>query len=108
MDRLVLVALVACLLSCVACGDIFVRGAINPGVQFTSGTVSIVQLNASSGSGVTITIITLMENNAASTLQLCGDQRALFPLSDQVQVSFRPGTTCASVLTVNVVAVMQG
>ncbi len=108
MNRLVLVALIACLLSCVACGDIFVRGAINSGVQSTSGTVSIVQLNANSSSGVTITIITLMENNTANTLNFCGDQRPLFPLSHQIQVSFRPGTPCASVLTVNVVAVMQG
>jgi len=108
MNRLVLLALVTCLLSCVACGDIFVRGAINPGVQSTSGTVSIVQLNASSGSGVTITVITLMESNGASTLNFCGDQRALFPMSQQVQVSFRPGTPCANVLTVSVVAVMQG
>ncbi len=108
MNRLVLLAMLACLVTSVSCGNIFVRGAINAGVQSTSGTVSIVQLNASSGSGVTITVITLMENNGASTLQFCGDQRALFPLSNQVQVSFRPGTPCASVLTVNVVAVMQG
>ena len=51
MNRLVLLAVFAVLLSCVACGDIFVRGAINPGFQSTSGTVSVVQLSASSGSG---------------------------------------------------------
>jgi len=108
MNRLVLLAVFAVLLSCIACGDIFVRGVINPGFQSTSGTVSIVQLNASSGSGVTITIITLLENNAASTLNFCGDQRALFPLEQQVQVNFRLGSLCASVLAVNVIAVMQG
>ena len=107
MNRLVLLALIACLLNCVACGDIFVRGAINSGVQSSSGTVSIVQLNASSSGGVTITIITLMENNGATTLHFCGDQRPLFPLSQQIQVSFRPGTPCANVLAVNIVAVMQ-
>jgi hypothetical protein len=108
MNRLVLLAIFAVLLSCVACGDIFVRGAINPGFQSTTGTVSVVQLSASSGSGVTITIITLMENNAASTLNFCGDQRTLFPLEQQVQINFRPGSPCASVLAVNVIAVMQG
>ena len=108
MNRLVLLVLLACLITSVSCGDIFVRGAINPGMQTSSGLVSIVQINASSGDGVSVTIITLTENNTANTFQFCGDQRALFPLAQQVQVSFRPGTPCANVLSVNVVAGMQG
>ena len=82
----------------VACGDIFVRGAINTGTQ--SGTVSIVQFSASSGDGVSVTIVTLTGNNVPSTLSFCGDQRTLFPLEKQVQINFKPGPACATVLTV--------
>lgn len=108
MNRLVLVGLLACLVTSVSCGDVFVRGAINPGMQTSSGLVSIVQINANLGDGVSVTIITLTESNTANTFQFCGDQRALFPLAKQVQVSFRPGTPCASVVSVNLVAGMQG
>lgn len=107
MNRLPFVLLLTtCLVVHVACGDIFVRGAINPGIQSTTGTISIVQLNAGTD-GVSITVITLTENNTANTLNFCGDQRSLFPVRQQVQISFRPGTPCASVLTVSVVA-LQG
>jgi len=100
VNRLLVVLVVACLLMTVSCGDIFVRGAINPGTQSAAGTVSIVQFSASSGSGVSVTIITLTGNSTASTLNFCGDQRTLFPVDKQVQINFTPGQPCATVLTV--------
>jgi hypothetical protein len=95
---LVFLLAVACLLSSVSCGDIFVRGAIN--TQSASGLVSIVQFSASSGNGVSITIITLTSNGMASTHSFCGDQRMQFPVNRDVRVNFTPGNSCDSVLTV--------
>ena len=100
MNRLLALVLIALLLTTVSCGDIFVRGAINPGTQSVNGVVSIVQFSADSG-GVSITIITLTGSGMNHTLNLCGDQRDLFPVDRDVRVSFKPGTPCASVLSVN-------
>ena len=100
MKRLLIILIAVCLLTGASCGDIFVGGAINPGAQSTSGTVSIVQFSAGTGTGVSITIITLIGNNAASTFKFCGDQRVLFPPSQSVRVNFLPGTACDSIITV--------
>jgi hypothetical protein len=101
LNRLLLLVLViAYLLTTVSCGDIFIRGAINTGTQSTNGVVSIVEFSADSG-GVSITIITLIGIGVDHTLNFCGDQRDLFPVDREVRVNFRPGTPCASVLSVN-------
>jgi len=102
LSTLSLGLLLACLLTTVSCGDVFIRGAINPGAQSLNGTVSIVQFSADSG-GVAITIITLTSNGMANTLNFCGDQRARFPSHSQVQVSFTPVTPCANVLAVHLI-----
>jgi hypothetical protein len=103
VNRLLVVLVVACVLSSLSCGDIFVGGAINLGAQSAAGMVSIVQFSADNGSGVSITIITLTGNSAADTLSFCGDQRTRFPLDKQVQVKFTPGQSCATLLTVSLV-----
>jgi hypothetical protein len=95
---LVLLLVVACLFSTLSCGDIFVRGAIN--TQSTGGLVSIVQFTAASGSGVSITVITLTSNGVARTHTFCGDQRELFPLNHDVRVDFTLGNSCDNVVTV--------
>jgi hypothetical protein len=92
--------IVACLVTTVSCGDIFVRGAINTGTQSANGIVSIVHLNVDSV-GVSITIITLAGSSQGHTLNFCGDQTALFPVEREVSVNFKPGNPCASVLSVN-------
>ena len=101
MHRLLVLLVVACVLTTVSCGDIFVRGAIGAGTQSTMGTVSIVQFSASSGGGVSVTIITLTGNSMANTLSFCGDQRTLFPVDKQVEINFMPGQPCATVLSVS-------
>jgi hypothetical protein len=100
VNRLLVFLVVAGLVTTVSCGDIFVRGAINAGTQSASGMVSIVQFSAATGSGVSITIITLTGNSMASTFRFCGDQRTFFPVDQQVRVNFTPGSPCASVVTV--------
>ena len=100
MNRLLALLLVACVLTTTSCGDIFVRGAINPGSQSVSGVVSIIQFSAVSGDGVSLTIITLASNGTGTTFNFCGDQRELFPLNRQVNVNFMPGHACDSVITV--------
>jgi hypothetical protein len=91
MPRLLVVLLVvACLVTSVSCGDIFVRGAINAGQQSASGVVSIVQFSAATGNGVSITIITLTGNRTASTFRFCGDQRTLFRLTGRSRFTSRP------------------
>lgn len=100
MNRLLfLVVVIALLLPTVSCGDIFVRGAINPGTQSVNGMVSIVRFSVDGA--VSITIITLTGSGMNHTLNLCGDQRDLFPVDRDVRVNFKPGTPCASVLSVN-------
>jgi hypothetical protein len=104
MNRLLLLIvfvaiLLVCVLATVSCGDVFVRGAINPGAQSATGTVSLVQFSIDGG--VSITIITLTSNGLTSTLNFCGDQRVLFPANSQVLVSFTPGTPCDNVLVVH-------
>jgi hypothetical protein len=103
VNRLLVALVLAGALAAVSCGDVFVRGAINPGTQSTTGTISIVQFSASTGGGVSVTIITLTGNSVPNTLSFCGDQRSLFPVDKQVQINFTPGQTCATVLTVSVI-----
>ena len=101
MHRLLTAILAASfLLTPVSCGDFFFGGAIRPGTQAVSGLVTIGQFTASTGGGVSITIITLVSNGAASALSFCDDQRGLFPVDQQVQVKFQPGAPCATVIAV--------
>jgi hypothetical protein len=58
-------------------------------------------LRSHSSGGVTITIITLTGSGRDQTMNFCGDQTALFPVDREVSVNFKPGTPCASVLSVN-------
>ena len=101
MHRLLsVVFVITLLLTTVSCGDIFVSGAINTGAQSTNGVVSIVHFGVDSG-GVSITVITLTASGTDHTLNFCGDQTELFPINREVRVNFKPGTPCASVLSVN-------
>ena len=101
MHRLLTAVLaISFLLTSVSCGDFFFGGAIRPSTQSVSGFVTIVQFTASTGDGVSTTIITLVSNGAAGTLSFCGDQRGLFPVDRQVQIKFTPGTPRATVIAV--------
>jgi hypothetical protein len=97
---LVLVILV--LLLSAACGDVFLRGAIETGSTI-QGTVGIVQLSDTLNGTVQVTFVTFLQNGTPFTIGFCGDQTSLFPLSQTVRVNFNSGQTCATVIIVVIV-----
>jgi hypothetical protein len=85
------------------CGNIFIRGAINPGSSSISGMVSVVQLSAvigDTGSTVQVTFVTFQQDSTSSTIGFCGDERDRFPMQQVVRANFTPGQTCASILAI--------
>ena len=90
--------LVVLVLSCVGCGNVFVRGVIQPGTSTVNGFVSVLQI--SNVNGTTITFVTLLSNGTSSTFGFCGDQRPRFPINQNVRAEFNPGTPCNSSVTI--------
>jgi hypothetical protein len=89
------------LASLCGCGSkFFVQGAINTGT--ISGTVSMVQLTTvtENGTFVTVTLVTFLQSATSSSMNFCGDQRALFPLDQFVRASFTTTPACASIVQV--------
>jgi hypothetical protein len=87
----------------IACGNIFIRGAINPGPSSVSGMVTVVQLGAVIGDGgstVQVTFVTLQQDGTSSTVGFCGDERSRFPVQESIRANFTPGQTCASIVTI--------
>jgi hypothetical protein len=100
VQRLLFVLLVvSCLLWCAGCGNVFVGGAIRPGVNTVSGLVSIVQLTIVDGT-VQVTFVTFLENGTSSTFGFCGDQRNRFPMNQNVRTNFNPGQPCGTIVTI--------
>lgn len=104
MKRLLPVYLSLCLaLSCAGCGNITVRGAIRTGV--VDGLVSQVELSTGTnadGSTVIITLVTFLENENATTIGFCGDQRTQFPLDQLVHAEFTLSQPCNSLLVITI------
>jgi len=94
------VLVLALLLLSTGCGNVFVRGAIQPG-STVQGSVSTVQLGTEET--VQVTFVTLLQDGTSSTIGFCGDQSALFPLDQTVRVNFNPGQPCATVIVVVIV-----
>jgi hypothetical protein len=84
-----------------SCGEVFVRGALISGSQTAIGVVSIVQFSVTDA-GTSITVVTLLQSAMANTLSFCGDQRSRFPLDQPVRVTFTPGSTCGSVVVIEI------
>jgi hypothetical protein len=87
------------------CGNVFVRGFWNGGTQMqtVSGTVSVVQFTVvvvGDNASTQVTVVTLMNNFASSTVSFCGDQRSRFPLNNFVLATFQPGQSCSDLVTV--------
>jgi hypothetical protein len=85
------------------CGNIFIRGAINPGTASVSGMISVVQLSAVIGDGgntVQVTVVTFLQDGTSSTIGFCGDERSRFPVQESIRADFTPGQTCASIVTI--------
>ena len=104
MKRLLSLCLAAWLITILTgCGNIFVRGAINPGSSSVSGMISVVQLGAvigDSGTTVQVTFVTFLQDGMSSTIGFCGDERSRFPMQQNVRANFTPGQTCASIVTI--------
>lgn len=98
MKRLLSPVLVlALLLLSTNCGDVLVRGAIEPGSTI-EGSVSIVQIETEGA--LQVTFVTLLQNGTSSTIGFCGDQSALFPPHHSVRVNLNPGKLCATLVVV--------
>jgi len=80
------------------CGNIFVRGVIQPGISTVNGFVIVVQITVVNGTSVTF--VTFLSNGTSSTLGFCGDQRPRFPMNQNVRTEFNPGQTCNSIVTI--------
>jgi hypothetical protein len=104
VKRLLSFLLATCLaVTLTGCGNIFVRGAINPGSSSVSGMVSFVQLSAVIGDGgstVQVTFVTFLQDGTSSTIGFCGDERNRFPVQESIRANFTPGQTCASIVTI--------
>jgi len=83
----------------VGCGYVAVSGAIRPGMQTVTGQVSIVQFQFITGSA-SVTVVTLVGDGMAQSLPFCGDQRPQFPMDQDVNASFQPGSPCNTLLQV--------
>jgi hypothetical protein len=87
----------------IGCGNIFIRGAIDPGSSSVSGMVSIVQVSAVIGDGgstVQVTFVTFLQDGTSSTIGFCGDERSRFPVQESIRANFTPGQICASIVTI--------
>ncbi|MGI9102711.1 MAG: hypothetical protein ACR2IF_09740 [Terriglobales bacterium] len=67
----------------------------------TSGFVTIVQLTVvgdGNGSLINVTFVTLTQNGSAQTFTFCGSQSNLFFVNTNMQISFMPGASCATLV----------
>jgi hypothetical protein len=104
VKRLFSFLLATCLVvTLTGCGNIFIRGAINPSTASVSGMVSVVQLSAVIGDGgstVQVTFVTFLQDGTSSTIGFCGDERSRFPVQESIRANFTPGQSCASIVTI--------
>jgi hypothetical protein len=107
VKRLLSVLLLVCLVVvCGGCGNIFIRGALQPGFSTISGSVGIVQLSTvmgGDGTTVQVTFVTFLLNGTSSTIGFCGDQRGQFPIDQMVRTNFTLGQTCDSIIVVVII-----
>jgi len=107
MKRLlcVLLALWLCALE-TGCGNVFIGGAIRPGVSAINGTVSFVELNTivSNGTTIQVTIVSFLQNGISSNLTFCGNQTSQFPLNQTVTMNFNPGQPCNTLVVVVIIS----
>ncbi|HUE53759.1 MAG TPA: hypothetical protein VMO80_15550 [Terriglobales bacterium] len=97
-----IIPLVFLIFGSVACGNISVRGAIQPGI--VSGLVSIVQLSEVGGTNgtVQVTFVTFLQNGTSSVIGFCGDQRSFFPMDQTIRAQFDRGQTCNNIIQITV------
>jgi hypothetical protein len=107
VKRLLSALLIVGLLICgIGCGNIFIRGAIQPGASTVSGFVSVVQFSTVTGGDgmmIQVTFVTFLQDGASSTIGFCGDQRGQFPMEQTVRAQFTPGQPCDSIIGITII-----
>lgn len=97
-------ALVVLLVVLTGCGTVTFQANSAPGNAVTvSGLVTFVQFTAilnGSGTLVNVTVVTLQQTGVSQTLTFCGSQSSMFPLNQNMQVSFVPAATCGNIVVV--------
>jgi hypothetical protein len=105
---LLLVQLVALCLLLAGCGSFLVGFVSNPGGPFSvSGTVTIVSfgfIQDPTGLTITFTAVTFVDSGTATTINFCGDQRAMFPINRFLRTDFNIGIHWSVLIAVTVVA----
>jgi hypothetical protein len=106
LKRLFFLTLAACHVMILAgCGNVFISGAL-PGTlapSSVSGAISVVQLSAvigENGTTIQVTFVTFLQGATSSTIGFCGDRRDQFPMQQTVRAEFKPGQSCASIVTI--------
>ena len=105
MNRLTVLAVLASLFLAGCGGTVQIGAAFIPGTSIVNGTVSVVQLgvvSGSNGTSVQVTVVTLLQVGMAQTFTFCGAQAGQFPLNTSVSATFKPGTTCGTLVSVSV------
>ena len=102
MKRALLLLLLAALVGCGAVA--FQANSGLPANAVTAaGVVSFVHLTVildGHGSLVNVTVVTLVQTGVPQTFTFCGAQDTMFPLEQNMRVSFVPATTCGNIVTV--------
>ena len=97
-------ALVVLLVVLIGCGGVTFQASSNPGGAIAvSGLVTFVQFTAIldiSGALVNVTVVTLQQMGVPQTFTFCGSQTSLFPLDQNMRVSFVPAATCGNIVAV--------
>ena len=97
-------ALVGLLIVLIGCGGATFQANSSPGSAVTvSGLVSFVQFTAildGSGALVNVTVVTLQLTGVPQTFTFCGSQSSMFPLNQNMRVSFVPAATCGNIVAV--------
>ncbi len=97
-------ALVVLLVVLIGCGGVTFQANSSPGNAVTvSGLVTFVQFTAildGSGTLVSVTVVTLQQTGVPQTFTFCGSQSSMFPLNQNMRVSFVPAATCGNIVAV--------
>lgn len=88
-----------------SCGGVYFFGFVsNPGGTTTvSGVVIAVSggfVSDPTGLVSPVTTVTLTNGTGATTLNFCGDQKSLFPMTQDVRAEYTPGALCNTLVNV--------
>jgi hypothetical protein len=97
-------ALLVFLVVLIGCGGVTFQVNSSPGNAVTvSGLVTFVQFTAildGGGTLVNVTVVTLQQTGVPQTFTFCGSQSSMFPLNQNMRVSFVPAATCGTIVAV--------